>query len=226
MAIVGTAGDDVLNGTIFNDVIQGLAGADYITANEGNDTVFGGLGNDIIYAYTGNDNIYGQGGNDQLFASAGDDTAIGGLGNDTINGETGNDVLLGDDGDDFIVGGFGSDFMSGGTGNDTLDSHGGPVSNFVIEIDDMSGGAGADLFRLRTDYLGGAASLNPLIDGSHAIIRDFTIGEDTLDMRYDKNYTIRYGNFFGDPTLDTILSYKGNVVAVAQDVHLTSANLA
>ncbi|HEY9662771.1 MAG TPA: hypothetical protein V6C65_30330, partial [Allocoleopsis sp.] len=173
----------------------------------------------------GNDSLQGGIGNDQLYAGYGDDIAYGGAGDDVLDGEYGNDILLGDAGNDRIIGGFDSDFMSGGVGDDLLESHTTDVSNFVIEKDDMSGGAGRDTFRLRTDYLGGAASFNPLYDASFALIRDFSKVDDTLDMRYDKNYSIGYGNFYGGAALDTLITWQGNLVAVVQDNYLTSANL-
>lgn len=225
MTINGTNLDDVLYGTSSNDVIYGLDGADYVLADAGNDSVYGGAGNDIVYAALGNDSLWGGLGNDQLFAGYGDDVAYGGEGHDIIDGEYGNDILLGDAGNDRIIGGFGSDFLSGGTGDDAVESHTSFVSDFVVEKDELYGGAGRDVFRLRTDYLGGAASLNPLYDASFALIRDFNRAEDTLDMRYDSNYTIGYGNFYGSTALDTVLSWNGNVVAVVQDNQLAKANL-
>ncbi|MBS7691516.1 hypothetical protein I0E98_18100 [Pseudomonas lalucatii] len=62
--IVGTAGDDVLNGTAVADEILGLGGNDVLNGGLGDDTLNGGLGNDTL-----------RGG-------AGADTMIGGLGND------------------------------------------------------------------------------------------------------------------------------------------------
>lgn len=225
MAINGTNLDDVLYGTSSNDEINGLAGADYILADAGNDSVSGGAGNDIVYAALGNDTVWGNIGNDQLFAGYGDDVVYGGEGNDTLDGEYGNDILLGDAGNDRVIGSFGSDFISGGAGDDVLESHTTLVSDFVVEKDELYGGEGKDIFRLRTDYLGGAASLNPLYDASFALIKDFNRLEDTLDMRYDSNYSIGYGNFYGGTTADTILSWNGNIVAVVQDNQLTKANL-
>jgi len=232
MAIFGTNADEVLKGTLGNDLIYGLEGADYILADGNNntpyggkDTVFGGVGNDIVYAYVGNDEIYGDEGNDQLFAGSGNDTVVGGLGNDRLNGEVGNDVLLADAGNDLLVGGFDSDFLSGGLGNDTIESHSGLVSDFVVEIDIMHGGAGADIFRLRTDYLGSTGSRNPFVDASHARIEDFVIGEDILDLKYASGYEITYFNHLGGANLDTRIAYQGDLVAIVQDVQLSSANL-
>ncbi len=46
--IVGTEGDDDIDGTAGDDVIAGLAGDDKIDGKGGNDTVCGGAGDDEI----------------------------------------------------------------------------------------------------------------------------------------------------------------------------------
>lgn len=209
--VIGGLGDDVMRGEAGNDRLLGEDGNDQVFAGSGNDTVDGGLGNDLLYGSTGNDSING------------------GLGNDSLYGEDGNDILLGDDGDDLVVGGFGSDFLSAGLGlgNDTIESHTANVSDFVVEIDLMYGGLGADTFRLRTDYLGSTGSLDPLIDRSHASIEDFVQGEDILDMKYGSGYTINYRNYLapGTAVRDTVISYQGDLVAIVKDVELSITDL-
>jgi len=100
-AIVGTAGQDVLNGTPGDDVIFGLAG---------------------------NDQLNGMGGNDLLCGGDGHDLLQGGDGNDTLVGGTGNDRLLGQAGNDNLLGQAGFDYLDGGAGTNTID--GGPDSDF------------------------------------------------------------------------------------------------
>jgi Ca2+-binding RTX toxin-like protein len=227
MAIFGTDADEILDGTSLNDVIYGFAGADYIRGFAGNDTVLGGEGNDIVLGGDGNDLIYGENGNDEILGQNGSDTLYGGAGNDILNGGDGNDVLLGELGNDRLIGGFGSDFLSGGDGNDTIESHATNVSDFVTEKDVIYTGAGQDLVILRTYYLRGTGSTNPLLDSSFARIVDFNKSQDILDLRYNQNYEISYGKFFGGSTspLDTIISYKENTVAVVQDVKLMVQHL-
>ena len=65
--ILGTPGNDVLNGTREPDVVCGREGADHIR---------------------------GRGGNDALYGGAGPDTIVGGPGHDLLSGGPGNDVLL------------------------------------------------------------------------------------------------------------------------------------
>jgi Ca2+-binding RTX toxin-like protein len=60
--IIGTAGNETLNGTIYDDVIYGLAGSDTLNGGAGNNTLDGGTGNDIMYGQNGNDTyIFGRG---------------------------------------------------------------------------------------------------------------------------------------------------------------------
>lgn len=98
--IVGTEGDDTLNGTDGNDVIVALGG---------DDDVKGRGGNDVICGKGGNDDLRGNGGNDKV---------KGGGGNDDVKGGGGNDDLGGGAGKDNIVGGGGNDDCNGGTGRD------------------------------------------------------------------------------------------------------------
>jgi Ca2+-binding RTX toxin-like protein len=98
---------------------------------------------------------------DDLIAGRGDDLLNGKGGNDRLFGQDGRDTLRGGDGDDLLFGGDGFDILQGGAGNDTLlASAGGEV---------MTGGAGADLFLFRAD-------------AEDATIRDFTSGEDLIDL--------------------------------------------
>ena len=87
--IVGTPGDDVINGT---------DGPDIIASRGGNDVVRGGLGDDRICLGLGDDFGSGQGGDDRMVGNAG------------------NDVLLGWGGDDKIWDSSGSNTANGGAG--------------------------------------------------------------------------------------------------------------
>jgi len=101
--IVGTNGDDV---------IQGTEKADVIWAGPGDDTVYGGLGNDIICGGAGDDLIHGGRGNDWLDGDAGTDRVFGDLGDDHVGGGAGNQ--------DEVSGGLGIDTVNGGPGNEDL----------------------------------------------------------------------------------------------------------
>jgi uncharacterized protein len=122
--IVGTTGDDVINGTNGNDVIVGLGG---------NDVINGGNGDDIICGGGGNDTVNGGNGNDTLVGGFGNDTLNGNNGNDTLDGGGNNDTLVGNSGDDTLTGGTGADSFSGGLGTDVN-------TDFNAEDGDISDG--------------------------------------------------------------------------------------
>jgi hypothetical protein len=130
--LLGTAGQDDLQGMNGDDKIRGLGGEDGISGGYGSDTIYGGPGNDPgINGGYGNDTIYGGPGNDFMKAGAyqvrdpvksKDDVLYGGPGNDEMEDPTdgGDDVLYGGDGDDDLFAGKGEDVEYGGDGNDSL----------------------------------------------------------------------------------------------------------
>ena len=119
--IVGTNGDDVLQGTFRDDVIVGLGGDDVIRGGSGSDVICGGDGDDVIDGESQDDTIFGGAGNDQIRGSSGNDTIDGGDGNDVLEGNSQNDIIHGGDGDDDINGGSDNDTLDGGNGIDVLD---------------------------------------------------------------------------------------------------------
>jgi Ca2+-binding RTX toxin-like protein len=101
----GTEGDDSdLVGTSGDDVIDGKAGDDNIRGEWGNDTLIGGLGNDTVAGGWGDDIITGGEGDDILSGDYGEDVLTGGLGNDELHGGHHNDtyVFSAGDGQDVI----------------------------------------------------------------------------------------------------------------------------
>ncbi len=102
----------------------------------------------------GNDHanrLFGDGNAEFLVGKGGHDRIHGRDGDDELRGGSGNDRLYGDDGNDLLIGGTGHDRLYGGTGSDELE-----------------GGAGRDTFFFFTHHTG------------DNVIRDFTMGEDTL----------------------------------------------
>lgn len=110
---LGTAGNDVVNGTPYSDIIRGFAGTDRIFAGAGGDHVEGNGGNDTISAGTGNNAVFGGPGNDIITAGNGRDLLEGGPGRDTIKAGGGNDRIEARDG-------F-RDVIDCGPGNDTAE---------------------------------------------------------------------------------------------------------
>ena len=64
-----------------------------ILGTSGNDTINGKKGNDCIIGGGGNDEIYGKRGDDVILGGDGDDIIVGGRDNDTCYGNDGNDTL-------------------------------------------------------------------------------------------------------------------------------------
>lgn len=101
--VVGSDGNETLNGTEGVDMIFGLSGRNIINGLGGNDLLCGGNGVDTINGGAGNDFIDGQ---------HGDDVLIGGPDNDTLRGGLGIDTLTGDSGADNFSGGAGVDIAT------------------------------------------------------------------------------------------------------------------
>lgn len=226
-------GNDTINGGGGNDIINSGVGDDRVIAGTGNDRIIADLGNDTVFAGGGKDTIEGGGGADSLLGGDGNDTIRGGADDDFLDGEFGDDVLLGDVGLDTLVGGFGSDFISGGADDDVINSHNSATSSTEWERDEMYGGAGTNTFNLFSNYQGGAANVaNPSSESSLAIIMDFQVGIDALNLLFESaDYSISYGAAFdADPTDDvdvddTIISFNNNVVTVVVDAILAQADL-
>jgi Ca2+-binding RTX toxin-like protein len=113
--LIGTAGDNVMNGGGDDDTLAGMGG---------NDTIHGGAGNDYVRVGTtgvaGNARLFGDEGDDTIEGGDGADILDGGIGNDYMHGGAGNDTLAGGAGNDHLEGSFGADAMDGGAGSNTL----------------------------------------------------------------------------------------------------------
>lgn len=153
MTIVGTAGDNVLQGMENDDTIMGLAGDDWIS---------GGHGDDIIEGNAGFDYLMGDGGDDTIWGGANNDFVFGNGGNDMLNGDSGLMTAKGSD--------LSSDYLNGGNGNDTLYQGDGN--------DTLSGGAGRDSFYFKwSDPMVGLAAGT---GRSFATLTDFNAADDKL----------------------------------------------
>lgn len=113
-----TTGQDTIVGTPGDDTIDGLGGTDYIIGRAGNDTLSGSADGDFIYGGSGNDILYGGSGGDALYGGSGNDTIYGNDDNDLLYGGLGDDTLNGGSSADSLIGGAGQDILTGGTEND------------------------------------------------------------------------------------------------------------
>lgn len=108
--------------------VFGLKGADTLIGSPGNDTLNGGSGRDSLIGGAGNDSIDGGEDPDFIDGGAGNDTLDGDYNPIYDDGGevpwTRDDTLLGGPGDDSLRGGSGNDHFTGGPGNDTLDGSG------------------------------------------------------------------------------------------------------
>ena len=125
--LIGGSGDDILNGGSSRDTLQGGSGNDILNGGSNNDEMNGGSGNDILNGGSGNDVIHGCKGHDIVNGGKGKDILFGSKGNDLLNGsgsrdrlfgERGRDIIRGGSGNDLIIGGFGKDELTGGQGRD------------------------------------------------------------------------------------------------------------
>ena len=136
-----------------SDLVQTLLGT------EGQDIINGGGGADIIFGFGENDIIDGGTGIDLIDGGAGNDTIAGGDGNDTLNGDAGNDIfnyVIGDD-VDAVNGGADSDTLNitGTAGANTL-----AVTFNGTALTSVAGGTLADVETVTINLLDGADTLN------------------------------------------------------------------
>jgi Ca2+-binding RTX toxin-like protein len=186
--IVGTAGDDVIDGTEKSDVIWAGPGDDTVYAGLGNDIVCGGPGDDLIHGGRGNDWLEGGGGTDRVFGDLGDDHVGGGGGNrDEVSGGLGIDTVNGGAGnEDLVRGDYGYDRMDGGPGQ-------GDIASFSTAVAGLKGsgvwvsfpahkafGDGHDrLFRFES--IEGSAFHDTLIGDKHDNLIVGGPGNDTIE---------------------------------------------
>jgi Ca2+-binding RTX toxin-like protein len=156
--VIGTSGNNLLNGTANGDTIYGLGGDDTLNGLGGNDVLYGGDGNDTLDGGVGNDTLDGgTGTNTATYASAASAVTVSlllegsaqnthGGGTDTLSniqnltGSNFADTLTGDANANFISGGSGDDTITGGAGDDTIEGGigtdtlmlSGPKANYTI----------------------------------------------------------------------------------------------
>ncbi|MDQ3954969.1 MAG: hypothetical protein M3285_05405 [Actinomycetota bacterium] len=165
--IVGTAG---------NDVLEGTQGPDVIVAQGGHDKIFGNGGDDLICAGGGHDWLEGGGGDDVLLGGSQSDALgappedAGGIPHEfddpngfpagvTVIGDVGDEIMRGGPGNDLLRGGPGDDMLFGEEDNDELGccySHGKYIGDIGFDgfdggDDVMDGGEGDDMC---TDWAG------------------------------------------------------------------------
>ena len=182
--VVGTGGNDHLEGSTRDDIIWGGAGDDRIEAGPGDDLVCAGPGDDQVFGEGGRDTLLGGGGADAVDGGSGNDALYGGPGDDLLSGGMGDDQVSGADGDDTLAGGPGIDTLNGGPGADGLEGGDGPDRLFAGDgADRLAGGRGDDLLQggRGADHLAGGADGDTLAGGEDDDTLEGGTGSDTCD---------------------------------------------
>ncbi|MBX6370410.1 MAG: calcium-binding protein, partial [Rhodospirillales bacterium] len=162
---VSKAATTTRNGSDGNDTIVGTAGHDHLDGKAGADKMSGGAGDDTYVVDSAGGDVITEA------ANAGIDTAIVWAKEYTLAANVENMELRGGFGhkvsgnalDNLIIGGSYADTIDGGAGRDIL------VGG--IGADTLKGGAGTDMFVYNS------------IAEKGDVIKDFTVGEDLLDLR-------------------------------------------
>ncbi len=197
--------------------IVGTPGDDWLQGDAAYNEINGGSGNDVLFGFgtTG----------DLLVGGEGDDAIFGSAGNDTISGGGGVDWIEGGDGDDWISdGGFTAGEWSaafGGAGNDT-------IAAFGVGAMGMWGGDGDDRFEIwsaGTEYIRGGAGADTtvLFDGflssDQALVQifDFEVGQDVVQSSFSnrENLVVEVQDWGGNTGLlfhDSQSGYTGTVM--------------
>jgi len=134
------AASDVILGTDGDDQIDGGRGADVICGGAGNDSIEGGRGSDVIDGEDGDDNLewgLGFAGEDVVGGGPGDDAILGAGQGDRYYGGPGADTMFGQDCQDYGECGPGVVRMFGGPGHDWFRPS--------LNRDLVDGGGGTDL---------------------------------------------------------------------------------
>jgi large repetitive protein len=162
---IGTSGADTLNGStvVTPDLIIGSGGNDIINGGVGVDRLFGNGGNDTISGGAGDDIINGGDGNDTLYGGTGADVIRGGAGNDTM---TGGDNGVADTSSDTFVWSFGDEGTIATPAVDTINlftlgtaASGGDVLNLKdLLIGESNNGTSLDNY-LHFNFSGGNTTM-------------------------------------------------------------------
>ena len=192
-SVEGLGGDDIIVGFGGSDALFGGAGNDRIVSRDGGDLLDGGDGDDTLVSGSGDDTLLGGRGNDRLISNGGDDDLDGGDGDDTLVSGDGADILSGGDGMDRLIAGEGRDVLDGGLGDDTLLGQGGDDDLSGGDgFDRLFGGDGDDVLigGAGRDILYGDAGNDRIIsDGGNDVLRGGT-GNDIFDIRLEDSQTV------------------------------------
>ena len=139
----GEANNRVVVGTSGDDTVQGGAAADHFFGLDGNDIFSGAGANDILQGDAGDDDLDGGAGQDKLDGGMGADRLVGGDQADELMGMDGDDVLDEGAGHGMLNGGAGDDFLIGGAGADAFIADGMSGDDVVFDFEALGEAQGA-----------------------------------------------------------------------------------
>ncbi len=222
--VIGSIGNDQINGNDLDNQIFGKAGDDILKGMGGNDNLIGGAGNDQLDGGSGQDTMAGGTGNDIYFVdSLGDRTnELADEGVDVViitvnryqlssnvenlnaeNASTSTD-LTGNEIDNVIIGSRLNDIISGKTGNDVL--VGGDGDDFFSDgqgSDDIQGGTGINA----VSFIDGQTGVDVDLSQSLAVNLSGTTRLTDIQIVYGSNFDDKIvGDFFSN----TLSGLSGN----------------
>jgi Ca2+-binding RTX toxin-like protein len=190
--LMGTIGDDVINGTSKNEAIFGGDGNDRLSGGAGVDYFDGGAGNDTVdFTYTAGNVDINLASGLAIWPGAAPETLVsienvnGSNGANIITGDAGDNRLFGFDGNDTIYGGAGNDFINGGSGADYLDGGDGidtvAYDYFAGNMDiDLAAGIAGTETAVNFENAIGSQGVNVITGTSGDNLIDGQGGNDTL----------------------------------------------
>jgi trimeric autotransporter adhesin len=191
--IIGTSGNDMLNGTELPDEIYGLEGNDTINAGDTSvfndmvtdDRVHGGAGNDIISAGPGSDVIWDDEGDDTVYAGSGDDNIYGSAGNDYYDGGAGGFIGIDQVTYEAALGGIVVDLsLASGQVRSAGDADAAGIGvDTLVDIEVIGGSQFGDIMTagaISISFYGGAGN-DQLNGGAGADLLDGGAGDDILN---------------------------------------------
>lgn len=241
--LVGTAGDDLLQGGGGDDSLDGLAGNDTLHGEAGRDTLRGGDGNDMLRGGDGIDYLFGGAGDDQLEGGDDIDEIDGGDGTDTVvyaqagqrvevflrdgyarfdppfaDALYGIENVVGSQWADTLVGLFGIGTLRGGEGDDSISDgaeiYGEGGNDRMSGAARMDGGAGTDT----AAYLGALQDFALTYDatlGAHLVHRR---GAETASDRLVSVEAVSFSVASGGTTHAIGQVIQANAATVGNDV--------